>query len=286
MVVEPVRCETVPGSDRLHGLAQGRVEGDDAVDVPGRVPQAMPGQEGAADQDQPVRRTPGGECRGHLCQVSADAVPVENAVRHRRMPGPSRARTRPVRGPAPFSCGGVAARRAATIAGVPGADHSDFRRGDRFVHAGRGRRASSASLSAMPASSASIMAEPDGSGRGSRASGSSSGCCASTSSAPRNRVQSGVSSRAVRCHASLRPARVVLDRERTGVAGRRRVLSTASSPAAARTFRSVLQPGSTRPASMRVTVVGEMPAISARARTDKPAAVRARLTASLGSSTV
>jgi hypothetical protein len=33
-------------------------------------------------------------------------------------------------------------------------------------------------------------------------------------------------------------------------------------------------------------VVGEIPAIAASARTDKPAAVRARLTASLGSSTV
>jgi hypothetical protein len=83
---------------------------------------------------------------------------------------------------------------------------------------------------------------------------------------------------------SARSASVVL-RDRAGVAGRRRVVKTASSPAAARTFRSVLQPGSTRPASMRVTVVGEMPAISARARTDKPAAVRARLTASFGSST-
>jgi len=38
MVVEPARCESMPGSDRLYGLAQGRAEGDDAVDVPGRVP--------------------------------------------------------------------------------------------------------------------------------------------------------------------------------------------------------------------------------------------------------
>ncbi len=104
------------------------------------------------------------------------------------------------------SCGGVAARKAARIRGVPGLSHSSESTGTCRVQDGRRRPASSASFSAIPASRASTISDPDFGGRRAIAVSTCSGWSMSWSMKARNLVQSGRSPVCVTFQASVRSA--------------------------------------------------------------------------------